>query len=145
MSCEKRNHVHYWCAKKWDPFFSNEQNIEKRNSYLESRQDINADGDELSIFLRDSEESGPSSLVEEIDEFCNSEYVEEEEEKGSEGEQHRTAWLDDRSFGVISSEGARIYENRLTPTELYNHLNTQVWSLRSSSKEKLCLLTELKF
>src|SRR5579871_2123801 len=138
MSCEERNHILYGCAKKWDPHFSNDQNVEERNSYLESRQDINADGDELSIFLRNSEESGPSSLVEEIVEFCNSEYVEEDEEDEEDEEeegkgkddggrrQHRAAWLDDRSFGVTSSKGVRIYEDRLTPDELYKYLNAPV-------------------
>lgn len=137
MSCQERYNALYSCAKKWNPLFSNDQNFEERNTYLECRQVINADGDELSIFLRDSEESGPSSEAEEILEFCKSECVEEEvveEVGGEEGKkssgwkQYRAAWLDDRSFGVTSSEGVRIYEDRLTPAALYKHLNTPVWS-----------------
>src|SRR5436190_3274987 len=99
MRLKKRGHVRYWCAKKWDPRFENDQNFEKRNSYLESRMDINANGDELSIFLRDSEESGSSSLVEEMVAFCNGYYVEEEETRRG------AAWLDDRTFGVTRSKG----------------------------------------
>ena len=87
--------------------------------------DMNADGDELRIFLRDSEESGPSSLVEEIVEFCNGYCVEEEETQA--------AWLDDRRFGATGSEGVRIYENRLTPDALHKHLKTPVWSYKKNS------------
>jgi len=122
MRVKKRGHVRYWCAKKWDPRFENDQNFEKRNSYLESRMDINANGDELSIFLRDSEESGSSSLVEEMVAFCNGYYVEEEETRRG------AAWLDDRTFGVTRSKGVRIYENRLTPDALCKHLKTPVRS-----------------
>lgn len=115
-------------AEEWNRLFSNEQNSEGNNSHLDSRRDINADGDELSISLRGSEESGPSSLVEEILEFCDEERIEDLEldAKTEEG-QRRAAWLDDRSSRVKSIDGVRIYKNPLTAAALYQHLGVLVW------------------
>lgn len=90
---------------------------------------INANGDELSIFLRDSEESASSSLVEEMVAFCNGHCAEGEETRPG------AAWLDDRTFGVTRSEGVRIYENRLTPEALCKHLKTPVRSHDDEAKK----------
>jgi len=113
-------------AKEWHRLFSNGQNSEGGNSHFESRRDINADGDELSIFLRESEKSGPSSLVEEILEFCDGERIEDLESDAKREGQRRAAWLDDRSSPVTSIEGVRIYKNPLTPAALYRHLSVLV-------------------
>lgn len=113
-------------AEEWNRLFSNEQNSEGSNSHLESRRDINADGDELSISLRESEESGPSSLVEEILEFCDAERIEDFELDVKREGHRRAAWLDDRSSRVTGINGVRMYKNPLTPAALYQHLSLLV-------------------
>ena len=112
-------------AEEWNRLFSNEEHSEGSNSHLESRRDINADGDELSISLRESEESGPSSLVEEILEFCDGEHIEDLELAAKREGQGR-AWLDDRSSRATSIDGVRIYKNPLTAAALYRHLSVLV-------------------
>lgn len=121
MSGEKRHHVLDCYAKKWNPLFSNNKNTENDNPHFETTRKIDSDGDEWNIFLRDSEESGPSSLVEEILEFV----------KGSECDakwegERRDAWVDDRSSLVRTGAGVRIYGNPLTSPELERHLSVQV-------------------
>jgi len=120
MSGEKRHHVLDFYAKKWKPLFSNNENAEKSNPYLENRKEIGADGDEWSIFLRDSE-SGPSSLVEEVLEFVK--------DFGSDTkweEERRDAWLDDRSCRITTNKGVRISEKFLRPAALKQHLSVPV-------------------
>jgi hypothetical protein len=114
-------------TKEWHPLFSKEPQFEELDSYLESRRDIDADGDELDIFLRDFEEPSPSSLVEEIQEFCKGMPIHNlESEVGHEG-QRRGAWLNDWGCRhLTSSESVRRYENPLTPAALYRHLNKEV-------------------
>lgn len=120
MSGEKRHRVLGCCAKKWDPIFSSYENAENSNPYLESRKEIGADGDEWSIFLRDSE-SGPSNLVEEVLEF-----VKDFPSDAKWQEECRDAWLDDRSCRITSSKGVRTFEKFLRPAALEQHLSIPV-------------------
>ena len=121
--CRDSSHSVVDCyAEEWSRLFSNEQNSEESNSHLESRRDINPDVDELSISLRESEESGSSCLVEEILEFCDGARIEDLELDAKREGQHRHAWLDDRSSRVTSIDGVRTYKNPLTAAALYRHL-----------------------
>jgi len=129
MTDEIRRSIRLCYTKEWNPIFSKEPRFEESDSYLESRLDVHADGDELNIFLRDFEEPGPSNLVEEIQEFCKGMPIPDlESEVGNEG-QRRGAWLNDwSSRHLTNSEGVRRYENPLSPAALYSHLNKQVWN-----------------
>lgn len=122
MSGEKRHHVLDCYAKQWDPLFSNNENAENSNPYLEIRKQIGADGNEWSIFLRDAE-SGPSILVEEVLEFVKGFGSDTKWE-----EERRDAWLDDRSCRITSSKGVRISEKFLRPAALKQHLSIPVWT-----------------
>ena len=128
-------------AGEWNRLFSNEQNSEGSNSHIESRRDINADGDELRIFLRESDDSGPSSLVEEILEFCDGECREDLESVAKREEQSR-AWLDDRTSHATSIDGVRMYKNPLTAAALYRHLSVLVRDC-DHHQRKVESLTEL--
>jgi hypothetical protein len=128
-------------AGEWNRLFSNEQNSEGSNSHIESRRDINADGDELRISLRESEESGPSSLVEEILEFCDGEQI-EDLESVAKREGQRRAWLDDRTSHATSIDGVRIYKNPLAAATLYRHLSVLVRDC-DHEQRKFYTLTEL--
>jgi len=127
MSGEKRHHVLDCYVKKWHPDFSNNENVEKSNSFVGSRKRIYRD--KWSMFLRDSE-SVPSSLFEEILEFvqkfeCDTKLEEERQD----------AWLDDRSCHIMGSEGVRISKMSLCPAELKEHLSVPVWT-RSFQQRK---------
>ena len=114
-------------TKEWNPLFSKEPRFEERDSYLKSRLDVHADGDELDIFLRDLDELDPPSLVEEVQEFCKGTPIPNLESEVENKGQRRGAWLNDWSCRhVTSSEGVRRYENPLTPAALYRHLNKPV-------------------
>jgi hypothetical protein len=122
MSSEKRHHVLDCYVKKWNPVLSNNENAENSNSFAENRKEIDADGDEWSIFLRDSE-SGPCSLVEEIREFVDSFGSDTKWE-----EERRDAWLDERSCRITGSKGVRITKKFLRPAALKQYLSVPVWT-----------------
>jgi len=91
------------------------------------KRDIHADGEEISIFLRDVEDSVPSCKIEEVEEFVQgARLVDLKSGKGAAG-QRRGAWLDDRSFAdTKSGQSTREYENPLTATALYRFLKEPV-------------------
>jgi len=127
MTDEIRRCIPLCYTKKWHPLFLEEPRFEERDSYLKSRLGVDADGDELDIFLRDFEEQSPSSLVEEIRDFCKGTPIPNFESEVGNEDQRRGAWLNDWSCRhLTSSEGVRRYENPLTPAALYRHLNKEV-------------------
>ena len=114
-------------TKEWNPLFSKEPRFEECDSYLKSRIDVDADGDELGIFLRDLEDPSPSTLVEEVQEFCKGTTIPNLESEVENKNQRRGAWLNDwSSRHLTSSECVRKYENPLTAAALYGHLDKPV-------------------
>jgi len=127
MSDEIRRCIQLRYTKEWNPLFLKEVRFEESDSYLKNRLDVDADGDELDIFLRDFEEPNPSSLVEEVQEFCKGTSIPHLESEVENEGRRRGAWLNDwSSRHLTSSEGVRRYENSLTSAALYRHLNEPV-------------------
>jgi hypothetical protein len=112
----------HFLVKKWDPIFA-EDRIPKERSYVELKRKLNADGDDLDIFLQDEENSVPSREIEEVKEFCQGASVESVKSGTGVAGKSRRAILGDRS--CIGSEGggcAMECNNPLTATELYDYL-----------------------
>ncbi|KAF2175153.1 hypothetical protein K469DRAFT_611726 [Zopfia rhizophila CBS 207.26] len=113
-------------AKKWDLKYSKDRKIKEDGSYVEFKRSKNAVDDSIGLFLQDSESPVPSSVVEEVTEFCQEVSLRAlKSGTGMVGER-QAAWLDDRDFsGPESSGRAREYNSQLTATELYRHLKVQ--------------------
>ena len=127
MTNEIKRCVPLCYTKEWNPLFSKEPRYEERDSYLKSRIDVDADGDELEIFLRDLEEPSPSTLVEEVQEFYKGTTILNIESEVENKCRRRGAWLNDWSCRhFTSSECVRKYENPLTAAALYRHLDKPV-------------------
>ena len=87
-----------WDAKRWDPLFSNDRDIEDSSHWREKRRNIRR-SDELSFLLDDLEEPDSSCLSEEVREFCRDEQVEDFESGQTNPEgQRQAAWLDERAW-----------------------------------------------
>jgi hypothetical protein len=124
-------------SEEWDSVFSKDRNFKEDKSNLEWKRSIDAEGDEASIFLQDSEDSVPSCKIEEVEELCRgASFGDLKAGVGTAG-RCREAWLDDRSYpskvchcstdeNVRSNGGFRGYDNPLTATGLSRLLKVPV-------------------
>ncbi|OCK76085.1 hypothetical protein K432DRAFT_307150 [Lepidopterella palustris CBS 459.81] len=123
MSGERRGYPGDYYAKEWDPVFLTDRNFKEDESYVEKKRRIDAEGNDISIFLRDSEDSVPSCKVHEVEEFCQDARLDHLKFGVGTAGQRRAAWLDDRRFSLLMSGGCvREYQNPLTATGLYRLL-----------------------
>ena len=120
-SCSS-NHI-----KQWDPIFSTERNFREDVSYVQVLRDINADGDDLDIFLRQYESPGPSCEVEEVKGFSQNASLTSTQNSAAEIQADvgyvAKAWLDDREK---ASRSSRKYQTQLNALELYELLKQPV-------------------
>jgi hypothetical protein len=112
-------YAHDCYAKRWDPVFSKERPPPDDGSYVESKRRMGAEGDDISLFLRDYEESIPSLKVQEVEAFCQGVRLEDLLLGRKTAGQLRSAWLDARS---LPQQVAREYRNPLPATTLYEAL-----------------------
>src|SRR5437588_4957955 len=103
-------------AKEWNPRFLEDQDFKEDGSFVELRKLVDADGDDLDIFLRHYEGPVPDCAVALIKEFCSG--INPNLLQSESTQTQRGAVLDDRD-----SQGAfRTYLNPIGPKELYGHL-----------------------
>jgi hypothetical protein len=127
MCSEIKDYPRNIFAKKWIQVFSTDRKFKEDESYIDERRRLGALGDDLHVFLQDSEEWMPSSKVEEIEEFCQGARLDNLKSLGVCTTQRRAAWLDDRSFQHRdSSRCARGCQNALTASSLYQLLEKPV-------------------
>lgn len=114
-------------AKKWDPVFSADRKFKEDWSrpYVELKRNIEASGDGIELFYRDSDGSIPACRVEELKKFAAPVSVDDVKAgRGSAGLRHG-AWLDERSI----AREAREHKNPLTATQLYQRRKIPVWNI----------------
>lgn len=127
MGSEKRDYPRNIFAKKWNQVFSTDRKFKEDESYIDEKRRLGALGDDLHVFLQDSEDWMPSSKVEEIEEFCQGARLDNLNSLGVRTTQRRAAWLDDRSFRHRHGSGcARRCQNALTASSLYKLLKKPV-------------------
>jgi hypothetical protein len=91
-------------------------------SYVDSKRDLDADYDGISLFLRDYDDS-ILLHVEEVEEFCKDASLEDLVAAEGLAGSRRGAWLDDRSFSDETVGGfVREYSNPLSASSLYKCL-----------------------
>ncbi|KAF2182121.1 hypothetical protein K469DRAFT_245084 [Zopfia rhizophila CBS 207.26] len=127
MSDERIDYRHNWFSKKWNLEALKDGKFKENKSHLKWKRGSNAEDDDthlfLQEFLQDSEDSAPSCIVEEVTQFCQAARLTDLKSGMGPAGQRRVAWLDDRSFSSLESRGSvREYKDRLTATELYQHL-----------------------
>ena len=113
-------------AKEWDELFSRDRNFKEQRSYVEWKRSVNAEGDELDIFLRETEDSIPLCSVEEVKAFCRGVRL-SDLTSGSQTAARRAAWLDDRKRAHQARKG---FFNQLYPfmeTGAYGFSKSSVW------------------
>ncbi|KAF2189216.1 hypothetical protein K469DRAFT_563071 [Zopfia rhizophila CBS 207.26] len=103
-------------AKEWNRRFLEDQDFKEDGSFVELRKLVDADGDDLDVFLREYEGPVPDCAVALIKEFCSS--INPNLLQTESTQTQRGAWLDDRD----SHGGFRTYLNPIGPKELYGHL-----------------------
>lgn len=123
MDSEIRDYPRNVFAKKWNAVFSTDRKFKEDESYIDEKKKHGALGDDLHIFLQDSEDWMPSSKAEEIEEFCEGARLDNSNSLGGCATKRRAAWLDERSF---RQRCARRCQNALTAIELYKLLKKPV-------------------
>jgi hypothetical protein len=129
MAVERRGYPFVCFANAWEPAFETRRDLKGNNqTYVEAKRSAGAIGDDLSVFLSVSEESGrPPFELEEVKRFCQGTRIEGLKPGTAREEQQRVAWLDDRNSPRLTGSGsARQYENPLTATELNRLLKKPV-------------------
>jgi hypothetical protein len=115
-----RNHWDLF-EKTWDPDFSEYRKVVNRKLLIDLKEEVNADGDNLTYFFTDSGDTASPSEVELLETFCQDTSLEDVKLGRSWSGSRRVIWLDDRStddLDEIRGGNARKYENPLTATEL---------------------------
>jgi hypothetical protein len=138
---KKRKPPPAFLAKKWDPIFAEDRNTRsERVPYVQWKREKDTTGDHLDhFFLSDPEDSGPAFGFDEVKLFCEGTCLETLKLGAGDAGKRRGAIIDDRScIGSNAGRGATEYNNYLTATELYEHLNKQVC-------KRLCLYICGKF
>jgi hypothetical protein len=116
--------------KRWDPNFTKKRDFKEKwsRSYLEQKREIEAAGDGIELFFRDSDLSIPGCKVEELEDFAAGVSLNDFKYGAQSGAQCKRAWLDERS----TTGEIREHKNPLTAAQLYERLKCQVCSLFDS-------------
>jgi hypothetical protein len=132
-------------AKSWDPLFSTNRIPKEEDSWVEFKRGNNVDHNGISLLFRDFEDRGPGGEFDEVEDLCRNVNLSAlHSGRGSAG-YNKDAWLDDRSSSrEESGENFREYQNPLTASELYRHLNAPVRKkFRLSDSAKAVRLMDL--
>jgi len=109
----------------WAPEFSKRREIHDEETYIESKKKFNADGDDLDLFFRDSEDTTPRCEVDVWKDFCCGVSL-SDVEAGTSAAGHEVVWLDERNCSSereLKGRGdERHHANPLTATGLYRAL-----------------------
>ena len=112
-------------VKVWDPVYSSNRTFfEEATSYVERKRELNAVGDDINLFLRDSEDAIPSYEIEEVRGYCQDTGLDDLLSSTDTVAQRRTAWVDDRT--ETNNGGVREYDNPLAAIALYQSLKALV-------------------
>jgi len=122
-------------AKSWNPIFGTYQTFDDDvTPWIDGRNrpSISEEDDELGFLLQDSEESGPSSHVEQVKRFFQGRWLGDFESEAEAQSKRQAAWLDCRTSFPGSSGGVRRYQNPLSPSTLHQHLKAEVCSIEEA-------------
>jgi hypothetical protein len=128
MSDEKALHISEFFGKAWDPVFSENREC-NHESWVATKRCLEADGDDIGIFLWDFEDTIPSSKAQEVGEYCKGMRLSDLEAGVGAAGQRRDAWLSDIASSHLHRENPqsrREYENPLSATGLHRCLKEPV-------------------
>jgi hypothetical protein len=111
----------------WYPQFSTLRNLRCDRILVDVKKKINADGDDLDIFLTDCVGTASRCAIEVLGGFCRGVCLEDVVGARGRAGQWRSVWLDDRSCipDLEGSGDVRRYENPLSATGLYQALKKE--------------------
>jgi hypothetical protein len=125
---KKRKSPPRFLVKKWDPLFAKNRKPHEVGPYVQWKREMEAVGDHLDLFFsKDLEDSGPAGDLDDIKLFCEGACPETLKLGAGAAGKRRGATLDDRSCtGSTDDQCEARYNNPLSATELYEHLNKPV-------------------
>jgi hypothetical protein len=123
MTTGRRGRPHSCVVKKWDPLFLTNRVLTDTETRGELGKRLNTDLSELRFFLQESDGPVPSSLVDDIEEFC--EGFRSEDLETTSAAQSKTIWLDERS-AINPAKECRPHPQLLTATEFCECLEVPV-------------------
>jgi hypothetical protein len=124
MGSKKRAPQEACFDNSWYSGFSRLRDLRDGNTLVDDRKKMNADGDFLDIFFRDSDKTASLCEVEVLADFCRGMSLEEVVSCLGTAGHRRAVWLDDRENNpdLEGSGDARQYGNPLTASGLYQSL-----------------------
>jgi len=130
---KKRKYPPHFLAKKWDPLFAKDRKPNEAGPYVQWKRELEAVGDHLDLFSSgDLDDSGPAGDFDDVKLFCEGECLETLKSGAGAAGKRRGAILDDRSCtGSTADRCEGQYNNPLSATELYEHLNKPVYGEKS--------------
>src|SRR5579862_8035504 len=84
----------------WHPEFSTLRNPNDDQILVKFKKEVDADGDDLGIFIRDSTDTASLCEVEVLEDFCQGGCLEDVESGISTAGHRRAIWVDDRASSL---------------------------------------------
>ncbi|PVH69933.1 hypothetical protein DL98DRAFT_149862 [Cadophora sp. DSE1049] len=124
MTFDKRECLEDFFEKRWYQEFTRLRDQHDKKAVVDDKNQVNADGDDLGKFLRDSEDTASQCELEVLNLFCREIGLKDVKEGGPVAGFQKNAWLDERAStpDLTDSGDARPNENPLTATGLFRAL-----------------------
>jgi hypothetical protein len=105
--------------ERWNQTFFKERKFCDDRPWIDTLREVNADGDDLDLFLSPCDGPVPSCESEDIKRYCANVVLPSNQPESTADEPTAKAWLDDRER---STEDSRSYLGLLTATQLYESM-----------------------
>ena len=124
MTSEKQGCSEDFFEKRWYSEFTKRRKLRDEKAVVDVKKDVDADGDDLGKFLKDSDDTASKCELEVLNPFCQGVSLKDVKEGGPVAGFQKNVWLDERAADLQDSGDARPNENPLTATGLFRALTT---------------------
>jgi hypothetical protein len=122
MTSNKPGGLEDFFEKRWYADFTRLRKLHDENPVVDDKKFVDADGDDLGNFLRDSDDTASQCELEVLKLFCQGVSLKDVKEGGPVAGFLKNVWLDERAPKLKDSGDARPNENPLTATGLFRAL-----------------------
>jgi hypothetical protein len=133
MDSKQREYSDVFFSSSWCSEFSTFRNVRDEKTQIEINNEIDADGDDLTVFVRNFEDTASRCEIEIYKEFCHGVSFEDVRQHNGPAGSRKAMWLDERSNGgdALGSGDSRHHKNPITAVQAlkvlretrFNHQN----------------------
>ena len=149
MFPEKKDQLEECFENSWYPEFSRLRNLHDDKTLVEVKKKVNADGDDIGIFFKDSGDTASPCEVEVVEDFCQGTKLEDVESGNGTAGYRRAVWLHDSvsrcSPDLEGSGCVRQHEIPMTATGLQRALKERRFNHENlpDAARRLVYITDL--